>query len=272
MAEPRRRPLFVDSRDRYSGTTSNFSCDLRLPATQLLELRLESASIPYVWYNVPSIIYLPFEEQAGGPALVLAAIAPDQYTGAALAAAAQTALNAASPNLLTYTVAYDPVSFGFTISATGNFRMRWTTYYSSNPVDPVWQRFGANTLTQPGLTPSGVLGPLPDPDSAYAASWSSSGVAILGERYLWLSVGELAANDMATTNSASQVAVPLLVNGNYGDYLQFSSNGLYDAVLFQGCSGKFIKSVQVILKDSRGQVVDLRGADMALHLSCRTSS
>lgn len=94
----------------------------------LLALFMGVAAAPEQHFKVTtSNQKIDFDEAGETPPELTATVAAGSYTGAALATAIAAALNAVATITLTYSCAYDSATGKFTISATGNFTIRWNT-------------------------------------------------------------------------------------------------------------------------------------------------
>ena len=167
-------------------------------------------------------------------------------------------MTTASANTYTYAVTYNSSNFTYTISTSANFRLMWTTYYGTNPDDDGWYYLGFGALTAASV---------PDPDTAYALTHTSSGAGTLGFQVLWLQIQPIAAGDIMTTSGAASIAAVIPVTGNPGDIIQYFPNSHYECVLFQGDNGSHVRQFLVTLRDPENRLVDLRGVEMSLTLS-----
>ena len=147
--------IHIDSRDRSSGTNTDFETDLR-PELQGMTLGLKTAQIPFSFYifNATNNI-VDFSE--GGGALT-ATITPGTYSSATFVAELKTRLDGAGA--LTYTVTVSGTTGLVTIAATGAFELLWGT--------------GVNAATSPAT----LLG-FAAADLTLAATYTSTGVAML---------------------------------------------------------------------------------------------
>jgi hypothetical protein len=124
------KSVYFSSANRDNGgsiedfTITDSSGKFAIPPTTV---KLTYASIPYTWYNILSSnnAFTLIEPNNGGFTAPLT-ITPGNYDGDQLASAVQTALNAAG-GVNTYTVNYSSATLKFTISATGNFQLQFTS-------------------------------------------------------------------------------------------------------------------------------------------------
>jgi hypothetical protein len=100
------RIVVVDSSQRYSGTSSNFSIDLNLPAYcgDFDRIALNQISLPRSWYDVATN-YNTFTLREGITSVVIT-VPVGMYNVNSLATTIGTLLSSASPNGFTYTLTY----------------------------------------------------------------------------------------------------------------------------------------------------------------------
>jgi hypothetical protein len=102
------RVVVVDSSDRYSGTSSNFSIDLKLPSSvsDFDRVSLNQISIPRSWYDVKAPYNKFYLLESGGAGLIPIEITEGMYNVNTLKAALTSSLTFWSPNNLIYDVYY----------------------------------------------------------------------------------------------------------------------------------------------------------------------
>jgi len=118
------RQLFIDSRDRTTGTSTNFSIQLqqtlRLPAGSH-KMRVDNLRVPlvmpYITSGVNDLLYFRV-----GDAYNAATLSVGSYNGFTLAAMIQTRLTAAYTGG-TWTVEYFPYNCAMSISCTSQFTL-----------------------------------------------------------------------------------------------------------------------------------------------------
>ena len=129
------RLIYVDSRDRVSGTSTNFS--IQLPETLVLEGthrgRIDNLRIPVVVPTIQTGRNDTLQVRVAGTTYT-ATIAQGTYGGPQLATAVQQALAAVAPGV--WTVAYDMNNIAMSIACSNNF-------------DIVGGTYGAQLLTHP---------------------------------------------------------------------------------------------------------------------------
>jgi hypothetical protein len=165
------RQIFVDSRDRISGTTTAFS--IQLPETLVLEgqqhkCRIDNLRIPNV---VPTITTGTNDTIIvhEGSTNYTVTIAQGNYDGPALATALQALLFAAAPG--TWTVVYDVYNIAMKISCTNSFTIVGGTYAAQLLSHPY-----TSTSTSYSFTYVSVLGL----DVAYLSSSIFANLNIVG--------------------------------------------------------------------------------------------
>lgn len=122
--------IFINSRDRISGTSSDFIIKLRdFNFQNVQEFKIIYFSMPYSFYNYSDVLQnntITIDE-GGGPILVT--LSNGQYSRFSIITALENALNSAGTN--TYTVTIDSTTLRTTISATGNFQILWASGQTS---------------------------------------------------------------------------------------------------------------------------------------------
>ena len=131
------RLIFVDSRDRVSGTSTDFS--IQLPETLVLEGthrgRIDNLRIPVVVPTIQTGRNDTLQVSVGGTTYT-ATIAQANYGGLQLASAVQQALAAVAPGV--WTVSYDINNISMSIACTSSFDIVGGTYGAqllSHPYD-----------------------------------------------------------------------------------------------------------------------------------------
>jgi len=123
------RQLFVDSRDRVSGTSTDFS--IQLPETLVIEgnghrMRIDDLRVPMVVPTIQSGVNDQLTVTLGATNYTIT-IPQGQYDGPGLASKLQTLL-AVAPG--TWTVAYDTSNIAMKISCTNNFTIVSASSYA----------------------------------------------------------------------------------------------------------------------------------------------
>jgi hypothetical protein len=122
------RQLFIDSRDRISGTTTDFA--IQLPETLVIEggnhkARIDNLRIPLTVPTIQTRVNDTIIVKIG-TANYTATIAQANYDGPGLASAVKASLAAAAPG--TWTVAYDISNIAMSITCSQAFSIVGGTY------------------------------------------------------------------------------------------------------------------------------------------------
>lgn len=255
-----KRYITVSSYDRTYGTSGTFRVNFSDTIRNLKELKLEHACIPYSWYDINGYSILTFEEQAGG-GVVNVALTQGNYDQASLAVEVAAKLTASSPNGYTYAATYNAVNGKYTISTSANFKILWTTMYTTSKYNNLWYQLGFNNVTPDAQ---------PDPDGAYALTTTSSGVgAISWNSVVWCTLRPGFPNRLINTSNAT-ITFVLPVAGNWGDKLMFDSGGNYEQSISFDMSGTHIRDLVIELADEDGRPLDFNGVSSTFVFSYTT--
>ena len=139
--------LFVDSRDRISGTSTDFA--IQLPTTLVLEgnthkMRIDNLRLPITIPTIRTGVNDTIVVQQGSTSHT-ATITQANYDGPGLATAIKTALTAAAPG--TWTVLYDVSNIAMSISCTNNFTLTGGTYTAQLLSHPYTQTANSYSCT-----------------------------------------------------------------------------------------------------------------------------
>jgi hypothetical protein len=124
--------LYIDSSKRTSDSISSTNFQVNFPGNfpEILMAELKFLMIPLSTYTIDiNNNLLSFTENSTNKT---ATIAPGNYSGNALASAAQDALNTSIGGYNTYVVSYDSQTFKMTFSAGNPFALRWSVAGSPN--------------------------------------------------------------------------------------------------------------------------------------------
>ena len=181
------RQIFVDSRDRVSGTSTDFA--IQLPETLTLEpghrARVDQLRIPLV---VPTIDATNNTIQVLlGATTYTISIPTANYDGPGLAAVIQGLLNATAPGA--WSVAYYPNNIAMTISCSNNFTITGGTY-------------AADLMAHPY--------------TSTANSYSFTYVNMLGIDVMYLSSSQFTTLDTIGPNNAHDTLMTAIVTSAYG--------------------------------------------------------
>lgn len=237
--------LAIDSRNRINGGTSgNFIVNLPIGFSNVKGIKLQSAEIPFTWYEVNSSNNV-FEFDEGGTP-VSGTIPPGNYTPSSFATTLQTNMNTLSPGPQVYTVTYSSVTGTFSVGAPGAFTM-----YFTNPAS-IYRQLGANL--------GDVIGP--------TNTIIFSNVSVLSsDTYLFISLGTMNSN-LSTTNATYNFKVPINVEPYSVSF--YTNNTEWDQINYYGSSSISFNSLNVTLKFWNGATVDLNGAEWSMTLTIYT--
>lgn len=148
------RQIFVDSRDRVSGTTSDFT--IQLPTTLVVpsgthKLRVDNLRLPVCVPTIRTGVNDTLTVTLGAQSYTVA-IPQSDYTGPALATAIQGLLQATAPG--SWAVAYDVGNIAMSISCTNNFTITGGTYWAqlkSRPYTQVANKYSFTYVSVQGL-------------------------------------------------------------------------------------------------------------------------
>jgi hypothetical protein len=146
--------LFIDSRDRISGTSTNFS--IQLPTTLVLEggahkMRIDNFRLPITVPTIQTGVNDTLIVLEGATSYTIT-IPQANYDGPGLAAELQALLFAATPG--SWTVAYDTSNIAMRISCTNNFTFTGGTYFAqlaSHPYTSTANSYSFTYVTVLGL-------------------------------------------------------------------------------------------------------------------------
>jgi hypothetical protein len=147
--------LVIDSRDRVSGTSTNFQVKLNPAIFGVKSIKLVNVVMPNSIYNFTnSNNYLYIAETGAGGGTVGILITPGCYTATQVATIIGQQLTSHSLLGYTYTCTYSTNTLKFTITSTGNFQMLMTSNnnYASKPAGQI---LGFNLDTSPALSQTG---------------------------------------------------------------------------------------------------------------------
>lgn len=249
-----RRYLFIDSTERTFGTSGNFRISLKDAISDLADIRLESACIPYSFYNVNTNTSLTFQEEPSpGTFTVPLTIyfPPGNYTPTSLATAVASTMTSNSASGFTYTCAYNTSTLKYTISSTGKFAIFWTTnYIDSGETSYLWYYLGFNNSSSTTA---------PDPDTGFATSFTSSGAgSLLINQYIWLRILPALPN-IWNNSSVRSLFCALPLYGNFGDRCYWQTNSGYDNQIIMPFRGTNLKDIQFQITGTDGETLDLNG-------------
>lgn len=257
---PLRQYIVCDGIDRVSGTPADCNLQFNQPVQNIHSLRLECAVIPYSMYVVRG--YIPLYESGQVGSLYKKVTLPlSAYDNTNIASAVATALTSASTVGNVYTASFNTTTGKLTINSTGSFSLQWTTDYNSYQILPdgsstfnngMYNKLGFNYINQ-------TLN-VPDPDTSLGPSTTSSGFCRFSINNIYITCTPLGSSTI-TTGENSNVTYVVPVNGNFGDYIIFTSNNAYIADIYFGSKNITLNNINVVLSYPAGDTIDLNGAD-----------
>jgi hypothetical protein len=188
------RQIFVDSRDRVSGTSTDFS--IQLPETLTLtgtrRMRIDNLRVPLVFPTIQAGKNDTLVVSTSGGTYT-ATIAQANYAGPQLASAVQSALASVAPGV--WTVSYDPSNITMTISCSNNFTILGGTYGDQLMLHPYTQS---------------------------AKSYKSTDVTVLGLDMMYLSSSRFSNLDTIGPQGAHDTLMCAIVTQEFGSVLDVS--------------------------------------------------
>lgn len=233
--------LFIDSRDRLSGSSSSADFTVELPeaVVGIKKVTLKQVNIPNTIYNVRTGVNDIFRVTRGGTPYIYT-IAAGAYTITNLLSTIQTGINALDAN--TYTLTYSTTTMKVTIAGAGAFIINWSVT--------------ASCYYELGFTSS---------DSASGTSFTGTNVANVALPYnIYLSIPQLGLTTITTfSNDRATFVIPVLENS--GSVINYSSEGNFEQVLHFP-SPITIHRLDIRLHMRGLTVVNLNGADWTMML------
>lgn len=243
-------PIDVWSKERFSGSSHNFSILLRQSLANVRKVKLASANIPAL-YNIDGTNNtLTITEST--PATFNVTLTPGGYSltsgTVTLCALIQTALNAACAN--TYSVTYDSNTYKITIARTAGavtFQLNWSTNNATKKL---------GTMLGFGITDS----------AAGLTTTTAASVADVSIDDLYLTISDIGLDSRSATSSNYWTFhLPLDDNTYQTKNTLFSGQQLVNAVV-KYTDPRSISGFQVIVKDKWGDIKDFQGAEWSFNL------
>jgi hypothetical protein len=190
------RQIYVDSRDRVSGTSTNFS--IQLPQTLSLEggghsARVDNLRLPIAVPTITSGVNDTITVLIGASSYT-AGVTQANFDGSGLATAIQNALAAVAPG--TWTCSYDVSNIAMTLSCSNSFTITGGT-------------LGAQLLSRPYTRPSGTV-------------YKFSYVPVNGIDQVYLCCTDFANLDIVGPNGAHDTLCSVIVTEPYGSVQDYS--------------------------------------------------
>jgi hypothetical protein len=236
--------LVIDSEDKLSAveTTSRFTVRVKPAIVGARRVSLAFAILPNTTYNVNSSNNVLSWSDGTGTHTV--SVTPGSYNTTNLGTTIASTMTATGSQ--TYTVAYNSITYHYTISAVGAF----TLLYTSATVGTIYPTLGYKFSSNPS------------PATSFE---SNAAIALWDAPYYVVRVDKIISH-VQTTNGASNIGTFLInnstaQNGDIRHWTQFNN--------FNEVSGinVNIDSLFIELYDHRGQLADINDSDWAMGLS-----
>lgn len=228
------RQIFINSKDRISGTSSNFLVNMNISIEYADYLQLLNVRIPNTFYNVNSYNnQITFIDNLSVTHTIT--IPNGSYNINNLLTAIQTALNAASA--LVFTLTYNSTTFKLTISTTDNFQLL----------------FGS------GLNQLNYLLGFSSIDLNGANSYTSDLCVSLSFNYIVIKIDEIGRTAYYSTNKRDEKTFIIPINEPSGSYVEYDHKQY-----FYQCAdtrGKVLSQLNISLFSPGGNPLNLNGSD-----------
>jgi hypothetical protein len=230
------KQIIIDSKDRASYSTG--SHDFYIELKELCEGRykVQYVYIPNTFYNITAsncVFYFNDGTDRN------CSIAAGNYTASNLATALTTALNASGTSI-TFAVTYSTSTLKMTVSGNSNFTLKFGSY-STNSI-------------------ASMIGFASSDSGVAAGSFVGANVVDLSyPRCILVDINQT-PKVASTSNAVGTVAIPLDVLSS--DIATFKSESDYDLFLTLPRTNR----LQFMIRDDRGQALNLNGADWYLIL------
>ena len=263
------RKIFVSSRHRWSGTGSNFVCEL----TDSIELPdgwsawLTRVTFPNSWYTVTAgqndKLYVMEQNPLAIAGLVLT-IPEGNYTHTQLAAAIETQLADASPS------GHTCAAVGETLVITSGdpqVTLKIPSHYELT--ERYWKTAVWDALAiAPGYDPSDPMDmnfmiSTASVSPNYASTFTSGIVDLTPHAVLYLH-GSFGTYSTIDTAGRKGILCSVLVDQPYGSLIHEEHGGLSEDSI--DVSNAKFRNMSFSLRNCFGQVVNLRGGDMTIEI------
>ncbi len=252
------RQVFINSRDRTSGSasSSNFTYKLESTIEHVHRIGVRRVILPFSYYVFTAINNIITFDEGGGA--LTATITPGNYTRSEIEAEIKTRLDAAGGD--TYTVSISQNTYLLTIASTGTFELDFTVANSAN--DPLG--FTAAVLATAASHTSANAVNLNGPLALFIKSNELSG-GVRG-RFVNQNIGSNVIFDI-TVNVApneiilSQTAVPVMIqyvqDRHFTDGQSVNENSKF---------GRTLRDIDISLITDSGDEVDLNGRNIVIEI------
>lgn len=234
--------LYLDSKFRTSGTTTDFSITLASGVNKVLEAEIIGAEIPYTFYGVTvnnnRLVW------TGNGVPYMCTVTPGNYTVNQFVTALQTSMNAQQSG---WTIVYSARTYKLTFANAAAFTIDLTN------------ASGTTTMQR-------VVG-LSAPTVTSTSATMTDAVNVSGSRYLLIKSRALTRPKITRPflNSAQDdVLYKVSIQGGPGSILV--EKNAYPNLLRYGVR-QVIKTIDFQLTDDQGNVIDLNGHDWSMSVN-----
>jgi hypothetical protein len=226
------RVRFLDTKNRFSGTVTNGK--FAIPRVDnVSSFQIDKVSFFNSQYTVDSrnnkIYFNDGSDRTG-------TVASAQYTGATIATAIQTAMNAASSG---YSVSYDSSTNKLTLSHASSFVLTL-----SNTTNAIWDFIGFATGT----------------DSSSTTSHTSTNQINLTSKYIYMTL-DIADNPELSNELPENVALILLNDSSWGSLIN------YDNPVSIKSNKRNFKFLTYKVYDDRDNIIDANGISFSFRIT-----
>jgi hypothetical protein len=223
--------IFIDSKDKTSGSTENFEIKLEKKIDRVLSVEIVSVEIPYSFYTINSSNNI-FKFTDNTPTIYTVTITPGNYDAITFASTLQTAMNLLMAG---FTVSYSITTYKLSFSNASQFNILYSTSTIAEPI---------------GLTA----------DSTLTTSFTCQGtINLSGPNYIVIESTAL-SNPRVTkaflSSAPSSAIYKMVVSTGPGTTL-IEKNVFLNPISFGARQG--IQTIDLVLKDPNGTVLDLNG-------------
>ena len=239
----------VSSKDRTSGSTSDFKIKLDKPIGPVSKLYIESINIPHSWYVSMSGINDTLWIKEGVTTYTITMTSGQNFTAAAYATELQVKLRAAyTPDNL-HTVTFDSDTLKFTIAHPSTvFSVQFET--------------GGGSITGSMASTIGFN----ESDTADALSHEAPNIYnLIYTGMIVINSSKLGEADFRTPIGSADTVFVLRVGGSFGDIIQYENQGSH---YFISKSNEMFKEIDIqLVFDDYENVIPLNGADITFIFS-----
>lgn len=237
--------LYIDSKNRTSGTNENFTVTLNSSVGKVKQVELISTEIPFTFYIVNSsnndIVW------NNGATYYRATVTPGSYTANAFTTVLQTAMNS---QMAGFTITYQREFYNLKFVNSAAFQLQLTNVQGTSTMSTLIG-LSADTALATTVTPQNVIN-------------------LSGTKYLMIKSQALTKPKIVRPflNTVQEsVLYKISIAGNPGDILV--EKNLYTNPLKYGVR-QIIKTIDFQLVDDQDQQVDLNGSSWSMTVNLLT--